>query len=264
MADLWVPKFAASVGAELDREFAEAAEQVAAGASIEAVTAPWEGRMYGAQLPMCVAMAMEGYKLAEAEFGKSAGLEELGGKAVDVFTQAASLALAEEGVENLKLGFADELLATKVQPPVEAWLRTVTKSITHTTLDRMTRRVATGIAEGLTVDELSRSLRKMGVTTNKARADMIARTSTIWSYNDGAQTLYRESGVAAKEWMVTEDDALCEFCAALDGMQVLIGESYAAAGSELTGTEGGTLGVAYTMEHPPAHPACRCVLLPVI
>jgi hypothetical protein len=82
------------------------------------------------------------------------------------------------------------------------------------------------------------------------RALLIARTEIMAAANEGQRQLW-EQGVAAgevdrseleREWIVTDDDRLCDLCEPLDGARAEIGEEF---------PRGGGMG-------PPLHPACRC------
>jgi SPP1 gp7 family putative phage head morphogenesis protein len=83
---------------------------------------------------------------------------------------------------------------------------------------------------------------------HRARAEMIARTETMASATAGQAELWRQaeedgllSGDELREWIVTDDDRLCELCASMDGEQVGKGELFSAG-----------------VDMPPAHPGCRC------
>ncbi len=74
------------------------------------------------------------------------------------------------------------------------------------------------------------------------RAVLIARTETNRANNQTAEDQYRKYGVQKVKWLATPDERECDVCGAHDG------EVY-----EIS-------------DHPeiPAHPNCRCVLLPVV
>lgn len=81
---------------------------------------------------------------------------------------------------------------------------------------------------------------------SEQRAEMIARTETARADVEGNLAGYRALGVQRKQWLASED--ACEDCEALDGQAVGIDDSF--------GEHGGF--------GPPAHPLCRCDLLPVL
>ena len=62
--------------------------------------------------------------------------------------------------------------------------------------------------------------------------------------------------------LVTPDDALCEFCAVMDGVKIRTADNFLPAGQRLEGAEGGGLSSKFDVGHPPLHPNCRCVVVP--
>lgn len=86
----------------------------------------------------------------------------------------------------------------------------------------------------------------------KYRTEMIVRTESIRAVNYGQMELWNQAGDLGlvnldrdeKEWVVTPDDALCEYCEPLSGMRVRI-----------NGVFDSELG---SVSAPPLHPACRC------
>lgn len=82
---------------------------------------------------------------------------------------------------------------------------------------------------------------------NEARANMIAVTEVTRAFTEGNLIAWRESGVVAgEEWQTANDDLVCEICAPQDGQTVSLGDDFPGTG------------------RPPAHPNCRCALLPVV
>ena len=80
------------------------------------------------------------------------------------------------------------------------------------------------------------------------RAAVIARTETARAYALGSLAAWQVSGeVAASEWLTAGDELECPICAPLNGQQANLGRPFA----------GG-------LYYPPAHPNCRCALLPVL
>lgn len=101
----------------------------------------------------------------------------------------------------------------------------------------------------------------------RERSMNIARTETIRASNRGQQLAWQEmvnQGVLAPDfqqrWLVTPDDRLCPRCAPLQGKTVQLGFLFRE-------TERGVLPSARvpvagdTVESPPLHPRCRCVLV---
>jgi hypothetical protein len=111
--------------------------------------------------------------------------------------------------------------------------------------------------EGRASDQLNRMVdRYQGKLLNR-RAQTIARTETIRAANAGQQAAWRQAAddqllnrvTARQQWIVTPDDRLCPFCAAVPDLNP--------DGVELDGTFESELG---PVEGPPLHPNCRCAL----
>ncbi len=117
--------------------------------------------------------------------------------------------------------------------------------------------------EGPTVGEIAQRLMDDGLAWSESRATLMARTTTNWGFNEGANLVYRDAGVERNEWLTTEDDATCEFCAAMDGRTAPVDGAYWRDGDTME-AKGGSLSFPFDVEHPPLHPHCRCALIPVI
>ena len=143
-------------------------------------------------------------------------------------------------------------------------------SITGIT-DTMSKRLCKSLAEGLAAKETSKELRSriQNLYDDVAAYDAvrIARTETIWAWNEGAVQGYIQSGVVTyKKWVSSGDDRTCEFCPLMDGKVVGVeGNYFDKGGVPLTGKEGGSLPFVYEdVGHPPLHPHCRCSIIAVV
>ena len=95
-------------------------------------------------------------------------------------------------------------------------------------------------------DPLPELVRELTPTFGRQRARMIAQTETTRAYAEANTAAYRRSGVVSKvEWRTARDEAVCPVCGPLHGTQAALG-----------GTFGG-----YS---PPAHPRCRCWIVPMV
>ena len=105
--------------------------------------------------------------------------------------------------------------------------------------------VAQAIEEGWTNDELASKLSD-SYAFSDARADMIARTEIARADVQGSLILYKDSGVVdQKQWITGA--GCCDDCQELNDEVVDIDENFS------DGSDG-----------PPAHPACRCDVIPVV
>ena len=122
------------------------------------------------------------------------------------------------------------------------------KGVAETTKDEIRALVGRQAAEGWTIDQLAAELEQIGVTRSAARAAIIARTETTRAYSLGSIAAFQVSGVVDRlEWLTAQDEKTCPECAALDGQVAAMGQSF----------DGGVM-------FPPAHPNCRCAILPVL
>ena len=153
------------------------------------------------------------------------------------FADAAALGIAVDwDLENPFVQDALDALADEV------------KNVAETTKDEIRALVGRQAAEGWTIDELAAELERSGVTRSAARAAIIARTETTRAYSLGSIAAFQVSGVVDRlEWLTAQDEKTCPECAALDGQVAAMGQSF----------DGGVM-------FPPAHPNCRCAILPVL
>lgn len=260
IADGWLPKYRDAVKRILNEQMRQAAGRIEAGEPNwqEELAPRWEAELVAKQLGLCVVMAIDGIHWAEVEFGKRATI--------------AILTAAIDSQRMFEMAFADELLlANRTRPSVEAWLKQTSKLETKTSMKRIDRLMRNGIEEGLTNKQVAKDLLDKGIAWNKPRAELMARTATIWGYNRGALLQYEDEGIPAVEWVA--GSGACEFCAAMDRTQIPTGEAFVPGGTHLEGEgevpnyDGNVaahLDIPWNIEQPPLHPNCRCALMPVI
>ena len=145
------------------------------------------------------------------------------------------------------LGVAWDLDNPFVQDTLDALADQVV-GIAETTKDEIRALVGRQAAEGWSLDELADAIRQAGITRSAARAATIARTETTRAYSLGSIAAFQVSGqVDRLEWLTAQDEKTGPECAALDGRIVALGKAF----------DGGVY-------FPPAHPNCRCAILPVL
>lgn len=119
------------------------------------------------------------------------------------------------------------------------------RGIVDTTRDEIQVLVGRQADEGWSVQRLADEIAKLAETSAPRRALLIARTETASAYSRGSLLAYQESGVVeGVEWLTTDP---CPTCEPLSGKIVPLGEAFADG-----------------IEYPPAHPACRCAIAPVV
>ena len=146
-----------------------------------------------------------------------------------------------------ELGVAFDVTDPKVIKWIKERAGMLIKSIADTTLEKLKRTLAEGVANGESIPNLASRVSGVYDDAKGYRATMIARTETISASNEGALEAYKQSGVVEKkEWLVAAD--ACDICIDIAmGGAIKLNESFS----------GG-------FDAPPAHPNCRCTILPVI
>jgi len=118
---------------------------------------------------------------------------------------------------------------------------------------RIFQSVQKGIVEGMTLGSIMQTIRgidgfKPGVLkTNRQSAEILARTVINATANQSRLEMYRANADAIDgvQWLATLDHRTCLICGAYDGKIW-------------------TQDKLYEVKVPPAHPNCRCVLIPYI
>lgn len=180
----------------------------------------------------------------------------------------------------LQSGAAEIGLAASMDvfnPEVLRFLETYVIRLAGNVHETVTNKIRDAIGEGLQQGESYRDIRgrvleAFGCKRNEAgkiiadeklkyRAEMIARTETDRAQNAGRQLQLEEAGAKRKVWKA--NPGACEFCQALDGTTIGVGEDFFKRGdtfsADVDGTER-TLKLDYSdTPHPPLHPNCLCV-----
>ncbi len=241
-ADGWLKKYRLQMNIILDKQTREVSRAIGRGASVAAwqkrFTKKWERELRNGKRDMILDMVVDGYILALEDFpdiiekpkGKD-WIDRIQGKAT-----AVDIAIAES-----------QLSETRLRADVEKYINETSKIETATSAKKYAAYHTAAIEEGLTIREVARRVLDNGLAVNKSRAMLMARTTTIWAYNEGATEMYKDAGVGAMEWIATLDELTAEDDAAADGEQQVIGKNF-------------STGVI----HPPAHPNCRCSVVPVV
>lgn len=163
--------------------------------------------------------------------------------------KGAEITKAEIGIEidwdNWKPG--DELAALLLKPS-KAFRRLLErqgitlKEMSNTTLKEIGNAIGEAIALGLSPKDAARLINR--TISNPVRALTIAITEQNRAISYATVTRYQEAGLQEMEWITSDP---CDLCASNDGKVVPIGGMFPSGDTQ-----------------PPAHPHCRCALLPVI
>jgi len=111
----------------------------------------------------------------------------------------------------------------------------------------------TALTEGLdlgeSMDKLRDRVNEIFTEYDRKRAEVIARTETIRTQEEGNLAVYKEAGFERKIWIANPE--CCPICEELDGVDVPIDDPYPYDDGGYSDRMG-----------PPAHPYCRCASAP--
>lgn len=141
----------------------------------------------------------------------------------------------------------------------------LTDEITRTMEREIKDAIAQGIGQGMSGQEVARSIQEQIGDSVTWRAERVARSETARAQEYGRLTGLQDAGVDRKRWLLS--NAPCQFCEAAhakvlaefpDG--VPLNQPFLKLGSVLTGTAGGTMVVSYMDVQAPTdlHPQCAC------
>lgn len=139
------------------------------------------------------------------------------------------------------------------------------QSVNSTIVKTLRKKLSEGMAEGENVPDLRKRVETVFTDLSAYGAERIARTETIWAWNEGARQGYKQSGVVEKlQWVSSGDQRSCDFCLDMDGRIVGINDSFFDKGDSYEVNER-TLDFEYEqVDHPPLHCNCRCCIVPVL
>jgi hypothetical protein len=262
-ADKWIGRVRRAVLKQIKAQVREAADRMELIDPAEPVTEElidgWTKELKDAYRPLAYNMIFEGRNLADEEFGSAKSVR---GKGVQI---AQIGGVAEGSVDDW-----EEFLQTHDFTGVEDRITEISERASRTTAGEIQRifdkASVTRAAVGTTAKDIAALMRRRGIDNAGWRSVMWARTESIWSYNEGAHLRYIEEGVAVEEWVTAPDDALCDFCEAMDGKQVRVQDAFMEQGTMTVSNEAGDtkdLPISFDVGHPPLHPNCRCAVVAV-
>lgn len=122
---------------------------------------------------------------------------------------------------------------------------TAISGITATSLAVTRSSIAAWVENG---EPLSALVRELEPFFGRSRADLIASTEVTRAYARANREAYRAAGVVGKmRWNTANDERVCPVCGPLHGTEVDL-----------------DAGFSFPDGVPPAHPRCRCMVLPVV
>jgi SPP1 gp7 family putative phage head morphogenesis protein len=164
--------------------------------------------------------------------------------------------VAVEQLESIGLG----LDWTLVNEDARAWAQdhvgTLIGGIDETTLARTRSAIAQWVQNG---EPLSKLIEDLAPIFGTQRAQLIASTEVTRAYAEANQRVYRAAGIRYMEWRAAADELMCPICGALNGQIVGIDDKFDAALDSDIRTQ-----FRVNFAIPPAHPRCRCWIVPVV
>lgn len=163
--------------------------------------------------------------------------------------------IAVRQLDTVGIGFDWTIANEDARQWAQNWVGQLIANIDSTTI-RMTRSaVANWIDDGRSLDAL---IEELAPIYGADRAELIASTEVTRAYAEGNFQAYSESGVVQRwEWRTAMDERVCPICGPLHGVQLTMGESF-------TGFVPDDIRIRDDISAPPAHPRCRCWVVPVI
>jgi len=139
---------------------------------------------------------------------------------------------------------------------------TIVNSLTK---EKISTQLNEGVLAGESIPQLKKRVEGVYADARGARAEMIARTETTRASTKATLEAWRQSNVVtSKEWWTAEDERVCPWCNSMHGKQFGIDNNFFDKGDNLN-IEGRELSFdKYSVDGPPLHPSCRCMLVPVL
>ena len=162
---------------------------------------------------------------------------------MEVATQSGTEAL---NLINSKLAYAP----LNIRKDIEKRVKAFAKSMIDTDQDKLIELIKNGIQDGLSVPDITTSIRDTFQDFSKMQTDRIVSTEVLRSSNLAAVDAWAQSGeVVGKQWL-TSPGADAE-CAVYEGKIVSLKGNFYSTSEFADGD-------------PPIHPNCRCTILPIL
>jgi len=154
---------------------------------------------------------------------------------------------AQEGKAEppIEVGINWELVNQQAGDWAEQYGYDLIKQITETTQKRVAAALNEWIEGGEAFPGLVQRINKIFDDTRRAK--LIAATEATRAYAEANTIAWRDAGVWGREWRTAVDELVCPVCRPLHQQR-----------AEMGGLFGGKIA------NPPAHPGCRCSLVPVV
>lgn len=185
---------------------------------------------------------------------------------VDKLTPISVALAVETGPKALEIAGsdADFLITDNLKAALAASIQRMAHNFNTDTMNALVKTLTEGIAQGESLNKLAGRVNSVYTEARGFRAIRIAQTETIKASNLTTIEAYKQTGyVTSKRWFANPGH--CSICAGLDGTEVGLTVNFANVGETLTGADGeSSQEVTYEdIAGPPAHPNCRCTVVPV-
>lgn len=186
--------------------------------------------------------------------------------ASELYTQQGQLAMAQIlGEQNTETHNQLEFQMTQtITNEISSRVKRMAVNYNQATLDGITSSLTEGFAANESKADITSRIDDVFGEAKGYRSERVARTETLDASNAATKQGYAQTGYVTKiEWFANPD--CCPICDELDGSVIGIeNDTFAPLGTTLEGSDGSTQEVNYTsIDYPPAHPNCRCTVLPV-
>lgn len=159
---------------------------------------------------------------------------------------------------------AEFTLTSELKKAITNGVNLMSESYNTTTLGLLKSTLEQGLEDGLSFEELSKSIEQIYEFSDEARAMQVARTESFRAANDANKEAWKQSDVVKSvKWYTAVDEKVCPVCSPLDGKIVGIDENFFQKGDEVEGTDGKKITIDYAdVGAPPLHVSCRCYIRP--
>lgn len=150
-----------------------------------------------------------------------------------------------KGQKDAELMINWELVNQQAADWAEVYGYDLVRGITDTTLKLLQDAIDMWIGNGEIFPDLVS--RVSAIFDNPRRARLIATTEATRAYAEGNTIAWQDAGAWGREWRTAVDELVCPICGGLHRKQTAMGEAFSGV-----------------IKNPPAHPGCRCSLVPVV
>jgi HK97 family phage portal protein len=137
--------------------------------------------------------------------------------------------------------------------------------IGNTLAEQVRGRIVSALEQGSTIEQIKSDLLAEVPDITDARAEAIARTETSDALNNGERLAWQQAGIQEVQWELAGGPCpICEAVAAKFNKPHPIGTPFFKLGESISTASGPFTFDYKEVQAPPAHPNCRCTLIPIV